>query len=110
MGPCIGPKAFEVGQDVRDAFVQTASNAAERQALERCFKPHAVGKHWADLPVLARLRLQAAGVQAVYGNDSTDAWCTAGQPSVYFSHRRDAALRGGDVRSTGRMAACIWRV
>jgi polyphenol oxidase len=110
MGPCIGPKAFEVGQDVRDAFVQAASNASGRQALECCFKPQAAGKHLADLPALARLRLQAAGVQAVYGNDGSDAWCTARQPSVYFSHRRDAALRGGDVRSTGRMAACIWRV
>lgn len=100
LGPCIGPRAFEVGAEVREAFV--ASDAA----ADRCFRPlPANGKFLADLPALARLRLTALGVRQVYGNDGSDAWCTVRQPSRFFSHRRDAARLG----STGRMAACVWK-
>ncbi|MGM9427199.1 peptidoglycan editing factor PgeF [Hydrogenophaga sp. MI9] len=101
LGPCIGPKAFEVGAEVRDAFVSIQPAAAA------CFQalPEA-GKFLANLPALARLRLQAMGIAQVFGNDGGEAWCTVTQTSRFFSHRRDAARLG----STGRMAACIWTV
>ena len=100
LGPCIGPKAFEVGTDVREVFVAADPSAA------RCFDPlPTAGKFLADLPALARLRLRAMGVTQVFGNDGSDAWCTVMQSSRFFSHRRDAARLG----STGRMAACVWK-
>lgn len=95
LGPCIGPTAFEVGQDVWDAFVPSQPQAA------RHFQPHGPGKYLADLPALARLHLQGLGVERVYGNDSSAAWCTVGNPELFFSHRRDGV--------SGRLAACIWR-
>ncbi len=95
LGPCIGPQAFEVGADVRAAFV-----ALQPQAQD-CFKPHGADKFLADLPGLARQRLQALGISRIYGNDASAAWCTVSQPAAFFSHRRD--------RVSGRMAACIWR-
>ena len=94
LGPCIGPSAFEVGDEVRAAFVHTHPQAAG------CFKPGASGKWWADLPGLARQRLAALGVSGVYGNDGSAPWCTVGNASRFFSHRRD--------RISGRQAACIW--
>jgi YfiH family protein len=95
LGPCIGPQAFEVGDDVRTAFMQQSTQS------DAFFKPHAKGKWLADLPGLARQRLSKAGVDAVYGNDGSAGWCTVGNPSRFFSHRRDGV--------SGRMAACIWR-
>ncbi len=102
LGPCIGPQAFEVGQQVRDAFMAADAHAAS------CFVPvEGVGGKWlANLPQLARQRLRYLGIEAVYGNDASAAWCTVGQASMFFSHRRDAVALG----STGRMAACIWKV
>ena len=95
LGPCIGPNAFEVGDDVRAAFATPSPEAAD------CFRATGEpGKWWADLPALARQRLRAAGVRAIHGNDSTDAWCTVRSPSRFFSHRRDGV--------SGRFAACIW--
>ncbi len=94
LGPCIGPLAFEVGDEVRAAFVDH-SNAASQ-----AFTPHGPGKWLADLALLARQRLQAAGVVQVYGNDSSARWCTVGNPLQFFSHRRD--------RVSGRQAAGIW--
>ncbi len=94
LGPCIGPAKFEVGGEVRDAFLAAMPHA------DRCFKPFGGGKWLADLPGLARQRLQALGSIAVFGNDGSDAWCTVSQASRFFSHRRD--------RVSGRMAACIW--
>jgi YfiH family protein len=94
LGPCIGPTAFEVGDEVRAAFVETNPQAAH------CFKSAAPGKWWADLPGLARQRLAALGVTGVYGNDGSAPWCTVGNASRFFSHRRD--------RVSGRQAACIW--
>ena len=93
LGPCIGPQAFEVGDDVRQAFV------AMDPAAAACFSALRPGKWLADLPALARQRLQAAGVQAIYGNDGTSAWCTVSQPARFFSFRRDGVC--------GRMAAAI---
>ncbi|HSI59291.1 MAG TPA: peptidoglycan editing factor PgeF [Ideonella sp.] len=88
LGACIGPQRFEVGDEVRAAF------GAAGQA---CFNPlPAPGKWLADLPALARLRLAAAGVERVAGG----LWCTASEPSRFFSYRRDGV--------TGRHAAAIW--
>jgi YfiH family protein len=99
LGPCIGPLAFEVGAEVREAFVLADAEAAAH------FRFHGQdGKYRADLPALARRRLQALGIAQVHGNDGSAAWCTVTQSSRFFSHRRDAVRLG----STGRMAACIW--
>ncbi len=95
LGPCIGPQAFEVGAEVRAAFVTHDPRAAS------LFQPHGDGKYLADLAGLARQRLHAMGITQIYGNDSTAPWCTVGNPSRFFSHRRD--------RVSGRFAACIWR-
>lgn len=103
LGPCIGPTAFEVGAEVRTAFVEGDPEAAA------CFTALASGKYLADLAGLARLRLQALGVTQIYGNDGTPPWCTVGNASRFFSHRRDAGIQGNGFGTTGRMAACIWR-
>ncbi|MDQ7973869.1 MAG: peptidoglycan editing factor PgeF [Rhodocyclaceae bacterium] len=98
LGPCIGPEAFEVGDEVRTAFVAQAAEAAA------CFRPGALpGKWLADLPALARQRLQALGIDSVHGNDGSAPWCTVGNPSRFFSYRRDGA-------GSGRFAALVWRV
>ena len=95
LGPCIGPQAFEVGDEVREAFVVQQSDAG------RCFARHAVpGKWWADLQGLARMRLASLGVRDVHGNDGSPAWCTHADASRFFSHRRD--------RVSGRFAASVW--
>ena len=98
LGPCIGPQAFEVGPEVVEAFVTQDAGAID------CFSVQPGGKHLADLPALARRRLQAIGVPSVHGNDGSAQWCTVAQSARFFSHRRDAVRLG----STGRMAACIW--
>ena len=99
LGPCIGPTAFEVGAEVREAF------CLHQPAAQACFVPHGPGKYLADLAGLARLRLRALGITQIYGNDSSAAWCTVGNASRFFSYRRDDRMLGG----CGRMAACFWR-
>jgi YfiH family protein len=94
LGPCIGPTAFEVGGEVRDIFV---ANDATAEAL---FIPASPGKWLANLAGLARQRLRTLGVREIHGNDGSEAWCTVGQPSRFFSYRRD--------RVSGRLAASIW--
>jgi YfiH family protein len=100
LGPCIGPTAFEVGPEVLAAF----QNDKAQDTSKTHFVPYVGGKYLADLAALARSRLQMAGFESLYGNDSTLAWCTFSQANQYHSHRRDAALLG----SAGRMAAYIW--
>ncbi len=96
LGPCIGPQAFEVGEEVRAVFEAQDARAAN------CFTPGATAGKWlADLQALARLRLAGLGITRIYGNDGTPSWCTVMHPSRFFSHRRD--------RVSGRLAACIWR-
>lgn len=90
LGPAIGPTAFEVGDEVRAAFVAADPAAAS------AFVARAEGKWLADLYALARLRLRACGVAAIYGGDR----CTVSEAGLFFSHRRD--------RVTGRMASLIW--
>lgn len=90
LGPAIGQAAFEVGADVRDAFL------ARDPAAERHFAANARGRWQADLYGLARAALAAAGVGAVYGGG----FCTFGEAGRFFSHRREAPC--------GRMATLIW--
>lgn len=89
-GPAIGPGQFEVGAEVRAAFLQ--KNASANQA----FVPQGAGKYLANIYLLARQRLLAAGVTRFYGGDH----CTVSEPELFFSYRRDG--------QTGRMASCIW--
>lgn len=98
LGPCIGPDAFEVGDEVKAAFVTTDPGAAG------LFRASVPGKWWANLPGLARRHLQAMGITQIYGNDGTDVWCTVHNPSRFFSYRRDQIALGG----SGRFAACVW--
>ena len=101
LGPCIGPTAFEVGEDVFAAFgslLEISDNPAN------LFVQASPNKYMANLAGLARERLKAAGFRSVHGNDSSLPWCTYRQESLYHSHRRDAVAKGG----SGRMAAYIW--
>lgn len=90
MGPAIGPQAFEVGSEVRAAFMAHHQQAAE------AFKPKPDGKWLADIYQLGRQRLAALGLVAVYGGE----FCTYTQQDRFFSFRRDG--------QTGRMASLIW--
>ena len=90
LGPAIGPTAFEVGDEVRVAFM--AAHADD----ERAFQPYAPGKWLADLYALARARLQRAGVLRVTGGEH----CTYRDEGRFFSYRREGV--------TGRMASVIW--
>jgi len=95
LGPCIGARKFEVGADVLQAF---GAEPLPRDQRHFTWWPRADGApRWrADLPALARERLQRLGVQRVGGG----AWCTVTDPSRFFSFRRDGV--------TGRMAAAVW--
>jgi YfiH family protein len=90
LGPSIGPARFEVGEEVRAAFI------GRDRGAEDAFVANARGRWQCDLHALARRRLTALGVDPVDGATC----CTAGNPARYFSYRRDGA--------TGRMAALIW--
>ncbi|MDR8367508.1 peptidoglycan editing factor PgeF [Pseudomonas sp. JL3] len=90
LGPAIGPQAFEVGLEVRETFVQQLPAAA------KAFVPSQnAGKFMADIYELARLRLAARGVTAVYGGG----FCTVTDPR-FFSYRRSSR--------TGRFASLVW--
>lgn len=91
MGPAIGPKAYEVGDEVRQAFTTHSAQAAQAFAPGK-----APGKWWCDLYMLARLRLEAAGVGSVHGGD----FCTFTDKERFFSFRRDGQC--------GRMATLVW--
>lgn len=90
LGPAISSDAFEVGDEVRAAFVSVDGEAA------RAFRPSPRGRWLADLYVLAHLRLATVGVTQVYGGDH----CTFSESQLFFSYRREA--------QTGRMASLIW--
>lgn len=90
LGPAIGPAAFEVGDDVLRAFVETDSES------EAAFVPKSTGKWLADLYALARMRLRGCGVHNIYGGG----FCTFTDAAHFFSHRRD--------RISGRFASLIW--
>ena len=90
LGPAIGPRRFEVGDEVRAQF------CTHDAAATVAFIPIGDGKWLADIYSLARQRLAALGVTAVYGGD----FCTASDPQRFYSYRRDGV--------TGRMASLIW--
>lgn len=90
LGPAIGPQVFEVGDEVRAAFVGFSADAAA------AFRPVADGKWLADIYELARQRLAGQGVERVSGGD----FCTMTDAERFFSYRRDG--------QTGRMASTIW--
>jgi hypothetical protein len=90
LGPAIGPQAFEVGDEVRAAFV--AHDAAALAA----FSPHGAGKWLCDIHELARQRLAALGIRRIVSAD----FCTVTESERYFSYRRDG--------TTGRMASLVW--
>jgi len=89
LGPAIGPLAFEVGPEVRAAFL------AKDPAADSAFVARG-DKYLANLYQLARQRLRACGLSAIYGGDD----CTFSQPARFYSYRRDG--------QTGRMAGLIW--
>jgi len=91
LGPAIGPSAFEVGEDVREAFTRVDAKA------DKAFAARGGGKYLADLYALARQRLARAGVTRVHGGG----FCTVSEPGRFFSYRRGA--------DSGRIGAFIWR-
>lgn len=90
LGPAISQAAYEVGEEVRAAFVRADAGAAA------AFVPSPRGRWQVDLYALARARLRAQGVTAVYGGE----YCTATRSDLFYSYRRDGA--------TGRMGSLIW--
>jgi polyphenol oxidase len=90
MGPAIGPDAFEVGGEVRAAFIE------RDPANVVAFAANAAGRYQADIYALARQAMLRAGVQHV----GVAGVCTSSDPQNYFSYRRD--------RVTGRMATLAW--
>lgn len=91
LGPAIGPDCFEVGAEVRDAFVHKASDNGN------AFIPKKNGKWLANIYQLAENELLALGITKVYGG----LFCTATEHQHFFSYRREAV--------TGRMTTLIWR-
>lgn len=90
LGPAAGPRAYEVGNEVRDAFLALDAKAEDAFAATR-------PGHWlCDLYRLARQRLHGVGVAHVFGGEH----CTLSDPQRFFSHRRD--------RTSGRMATLAW--
>lgn len=90
LAPAIGAEAFEVGQDVWDAFCVPLPEA------DVAFQSIGAGKYLADIYTLARLILQREGVTQIFGGE----YCTVLQRDTFFSYRRDG--------QTGRMVSAIW--
>jgi YfiH family protein len=90
LGPAIGPRVYEVGDEVREAFL------GHDPASAIAFSPARAG-HWLlDLYAVARQRLRSQGIERVFGGE----FCTYSDPQRFYSYRRDG--------STGRMVACVW--
>ena len=90
LGPAIGPQAFEVGDEVREAFCNVSSEA------DAAFQATSHGKWKADIYCLARQRLNQQGIERILGGN----YCTVNETERFFSYRRDG--------QTGRMASMIW--
>ena len=91
LGPAIGPDCFEVGAEVRDAFLEKSAT------FNSAFKKQVNGKWLADIYQMARIELAALGIANVYGGTN----CTVTEHERFYSYRRDT--------QTGRMATLIWR-
>jgi YfiH family protein len=119
LGPAIGPSGFEVGAEVREAFLESG-RADEVALIDAAFAPREnirenirenranrdtrgirgnfgdPNKYWADIYQLARIRLERAGVHVTAGGHE----CTVRDSERFYSYRREGV--------TGRMAALIW--
>ncbi|MCX7099536.1 MAG: peptidoglycan editing factor PgeF [Methylococcales bacterium] len=91
LGPAIGPDCFEVGLEVRDAFLEKSATYSP------AFKAQANGKCLADIYQLAKIELASLGISQVFGGTH----CTVTEKEDFYSYRRDS--------QTGRMATLIWR-
>jgi len=104
LGPAIGPENFEVGEDVRQSFLQQSmQNSHYYTQIEQCFTPSKntsdeKNKWFADIYQLARIRLSLMGVENCSGGN----YCTYNDKEKFYSYRRDG--------KTGRMASLIWLV
>lgn len=92
LGPAIGPQQFEVGDEVRQAFLDASAMHAS------AFAAAGQGKWLADIYRLARQQLHTLGIDRIYGGGL----CTVSDAKRFYSYRRDGA-------NTGRMASLIWR-
>ena len=92
LGPAIGPQKFEVGPEVREAFVANNPESGEALTSEGAREGH----YLADIYHLASIRLAAAGVMNVHGGG----FCTVSDKARFYSYRRDG--------QTGRMATLVW--
>ncbi|MCC7005256.1 MAG: peptidoglycan editing factor PgeF [Ottowia sp.] len=96
LGPAIGPQQFEVGEEVRQAFIDAAW-PDEQAATKTAFQKHITSnQYWCDIYQLARIRLQRVGITQITGGDH----CTVSNAASFYSYRRDGI--------TGRMASLIW--
>lgn len=91
LGPAIGPTAFEVGEEVREAFLRR--DPGDRVA----FAPSRPGHWWADLYTLARRRIAPFRPACIVGGER----CTYRESEHFFSYRREGRC--------GRMVSLIWR-
>jgi len=91
LGPAISQTHFEVGAEVREAFI-----AQHAQAKDAFIAQEGSDKYRADLYLLAHQRLNALGITSIHGGGR----CTFGEPECFFSYRRDGV--------TGRMGTFIW--
>lgn len=122
LGPAIGADAFEVGGEVRALFLEKDARAnlafKPRSFRSKSLEPNfsqsvslqsaslqsnflqlncSQSNKWlADIYLLARQRLELAGVTQIYGGNC----CTVSDPKRFFSYRRE--------NRTGRQASCIW--
>jgi len=96
LGPAIGPQAFEVGNEVRAAFITKQREAAAAFVPGMAGVASTSGKWYADIYQLARLRLNALCITRIYGGGL----CTRTDSVRFFSYRRDGV--------TGRMGTFIW--
>ena len=97
LGPAISVAHFEVGSDVKQAFLAAEKNRRYAGRVSQAFqKSKQPGKYFANLYQLARMELEGAGVASVYGGE----FCTYRQSEQFYSYRRDG--------KTGRFASLIW--
>ena len=98
LGPAICAQHFEVGPEVRQAFLTGWMASNDQVQVAACFRPskRTPGHYFADLYQLARIQLTQLGVRAIYGGE----YCTYAQDSLFYSYRRQ--------HDSGRMASLIW--